>query len=170
VAGVNIFLRKRVHRGARIVLIACVEAVLVLEHWAVFNDTGHCSTRRHRAREYAFVPAVEEVTVQSVTGRVTIREDEAATARLVDRARAEPNLIEEGDEMVWVRGRTETVVDAVRVGHVGLVIRRVDVHTIPAGREKDLSSEAVWAVGVAESWSLRHWSYIAVDAVVTSSQ
>jgi hypothetical protein len=35
-----------------------------------------------------------------------------------------------------------------------LVILRIEVYTIPAGREKDLSSEAIWTVGVAESWSL----------------
>ncbi len=61
-------------------------------------------------------------------------------------------------------GRAAAVVDAVRVGHVGLVIGRVKVHTIPAGREKDLSPEAIWAPGVAESWSLRHRRTIEVDA------
>jgi len=66
--------------------------------------------------------------------------------------------------MVRVRGRTVTVVDAVRVGHVGLVIGRVEVYTIPAGREKDLSPEAVWALGVGESWSLRHRRTMEVDA------
>jgi hypothetical protein len=66
--------------------------------------------------------------------------------------------------MVWVRGRTATVVDAVRVGHVGLVIGRVEVYTIPAAREKDLSPEARRAVGVGEIWSLRHCRTIEVDA------
>src|SRR5713226_6950966 len=66
--------------------------------------------------------------------------------------------------MVWMCGRAAAVVDAVRVGHVGLVIGRVKVHTIPAGREKDLSPEAIWAPGVAESWSLRHRRTIEVDA------
>ena len=66
--------------------------------------------------------------------------------------------------MVWVRRWTETVVDAVRVCHVGLVIGRVEIYTIPAAREKDLSPEAIWAVGVAEIWSLRHCRTIEVDA------
>jgi hypothetical protein len=47
---------------------------------------------------------------------------------------------------------------------VGLVIGRVEVYTIPAGREKDLSPEAIWAVGVGESWSLRLPSLIEVEA------
>jgi hypothetical protein len=63
-----------------------------------------------------------------------------------------------------VRGRTATVVDAVRVGHVGFVIGRVEVYTIPARREKDLSPEAIWAVGVGESWSPRCRRTIGVDA------
>jgi hypothetical protein len=66
--------------------------------------------------------------------------------------------------MVWVCGRTAAVVDAVRVGHVGLVVGSVEVYTIPARREKDLSPEAIWAVGVGESWSLRHRRTIGVDA------
>ena len=158
-------MRKRVWSGARIVLIVRVEAALVLEHWTVFNDAGLCSTRCHRAREYGLVPAIHEVAVQSVTGRVTIGEDEAATVvHLVERLYAEPKLIEDGDEMVWVRGRAAAVVDAVRVGHVGLVIGRVEVYTIPAGREKDLSPETIWAVSVGESFSLRYGRTIEVNA------
>ena len=103
--------------------------------------------------------------MQSVAGRVTISEDEAAAVVWgVELPYAKQNLKEYGDETVWVRGRTTTVVDAVRVGHVGLVIGRVEVYTIPAGREKDLSPEAIWAVGVSESWSLRHRRTIEVDA------
>ena len=55
-------------------------------------------------------------------------------------------------------------VDAVRVGHVRLVIGRVEVYAIPAAREKDLSPEAIWAIRVGESWSLRLGRTIEVDA------
>lgn len=159
-------MRKRVRRGARIHLVVCVEAVLVLEHCTVLDDAGLCSTRRHRAREYATVPAVHKVTVQSVTSRVTVREDEAATVVYdVELLYAKQNLKEDRDEMAWVRGRTATIVNAVRVGHVGLVIGRVEVYTIPARGKKDLSPEAIWAVGVGESWSLRHRRTIEVNAI-----
>jgi hypothetical protein len=66
--------------------------------------------------------------------------------------------------MVWVRGRTLTVVDFAREGHVGLVIRRVEIYAIPAGREKDLSPEAIRAVGVGKTRSLRHCRTIEVEA------
>jgi hypothetical protein len=45
-----------------------------------------------------------------------------------------------------------------------LVIGRVEVYTIPAGREKDLSPEAIWAVGFGESWSLWSRRSIVVEA------
>jgi hypothetical protein len=67
--------------------------------------------------------------------------------------------------MVRVRGWAAAVVDAVGVGHVGLVIRRVEVYTIPAGREKHLGPEGRWAAGVVKSWSLRHGRTVEVDAV-----
>jgi hypothetical protein len=46
-----------------------------------------------------------------------------------------------------------------------LVIWRVEVYAIPAGREKHLSPEAIWAVGVGESWSLWHHRTIEVEAI-----
>jgi hypothetical protein len=55
---------------------------------------------------------------------------------------------------MWVCGRAEAIVDAVRVGHVGLVIGRVEVYTIPASREKDLSPKGNRAYSVVKSWSL----------------
>jgi hypothetical protein len=45
-----------------------------------------------------------------------------------------------------------------------LVIRGVEVYAIPAGREKDLSPETIWAVGVGESWSLLFRRTIEVEA------
>jgi len=47
---------------------------------------------------------------------------------------------------------------------MGLVVLRVEVFTVPAGREKDLSPEAIWAVGVGESWSLWFRRTIEVEA------
>ena len=51
-------------------------------------------------------------------------------------------------------GRALAIVDAVRVGHVGLVIGRVEVYAIPTGREKDLSPEGKRAVSVGKPCSL----------------
>lgn len=90
--------------------------------------------------------------MQSVAGRVAVCEDEAsAVVQAVEWSHAEPYLIEEGDDVDWVRGRAQTIIDLSGVRRVRLVIRRVKVHTIPASREKDLSPETIWTVRVGES-------------------
>jgi len=63
-----------------------------------------------------------------------------------------------------VIGWALAVIDATRVRHVGLVIRRVEVHTIPAAREEHLSSEAIWAIRGCESWGLRLSREVVVEA------
>jgi hypothetical protein len=45
---------------------------------------------------------------------------------------------------------------------VRLVIRRVEVDTIPASREERLGPETVWAVEIGESWGL--WCRRLIDA------
>ena len=47
---------------------------------------------------------------------------------------------------------------------MGLVIGRVEVYAIPAGREKDLGPEGKRAVSVVKSWSLLLSRTIKVDA------
>jgi hypothetical protein len=63
-----------------------------------------------------------------------------------------------------MRGWALAVIDTTRVSHVGLVIRRVEVHTIPASREEYLCSEAIRANRVIESWCLRLTRAIEVEA------
>ena len=63
-----------------------------------------------------------------------------------------------------MRGRALAVIDTTRVSHMGLVIRRVEVHTIPAAREEYLCSEAIRANRVIESWSLRLTWAVEVEA------
>ena len=83
-----------IHRGIRI------EAALVLEHRAVLDDAGGSRARRDGAREHAVVPPVLEVAVQSVAGRVAVREDEApAVVQGVEWRHGEVDLVEDGDEV-----------------------------------------------------------------------
>ena len=53
-----------------------------------------------------------------------------------------------------MRGRARAVVDVSRVRHMGLVIRRVEVHAIPAARMEHLCPEAIRASRVCEYWCL----------------
>jgi hypothetical protein len=63
-----------------------------------------------------------------------------------------------------MRGRARAAVDATWVRHVGLVIRRVKVHTVPTAREEHLSSEAIRAIRVCEPWRLRLCRAVEVNA------
>ena len=44
-------------------------------------------------------------------------------------------------------GRTRAVVDSGRIGHVALVVRAIEIHTIPAAGEEDLGTKAIGAKG-----------------------
>ena len=103
--------------------------------------------------------------MQRVAGRVPGREYEPPTVvHLVVFVHGVPKFIEEGYEVNWMRGRAAAVIDATRVHHMGLVIRRVEVHTIPAGREEYLCSEAIRALCVVHSWRLRLIRLAVVEA------
>ncbi len=156
---------QRVGRGARVHVCVRDEAILVLEHGAVLDHPRAIRARLHRARKHAAVPPVEEVAVQPVASRVAVREHEPpAVVQRVEWRHVEPHLKEDGHEVVWVRGRALAAIDAIRVRHVGLVIGRVEVHTIPAGREEHLCSETVRAIGICESWRIRLTRAVEVDA------
>ena len=63
-----------------------------------------------------------------------------------------------------MRGRAAAVINATRVRHMGLVISRVEVLSIPAGSEECLCSEAILALCVVESWRLRLIWLVIVEA------
>lgn len=113
------------------------------------------------------IPAVEEVAVESVSGWVTISEDEWLLGSVppVEPSSGVDNLIEEGNHVNRVRSRAGTVVVGVlgRVSHMRLVVGRVEVYTIPAGREEDLGTKAIRAGRVWET------AGVAGDSVVVEA-
>ena len=132
-----------------------METALVLEHRALRDIPRAIRAILHRARKHVAVPPVQEVAVQPVAGRVPIREHEPpAVVQLIEWVHIEPHFIEDGYDVDWMRGRALAGIDATWVRHVGFVIRRVEVRTIPAAREEHLCSETIWANRVCESWCL----------------
>lgn len=95
------------------------------------------------------IPAVDEVTVESVSSWVTLGEDEwlLGTVPPVKPIGRVDDLVEDGNHVDWVRSRAGAVVVGVLgwVSHVRLVIGRIKVDTVPAGWEEDLSTKTVWA-------------------------
>jgi hypothetical protein len=91
------------------------------------------------------VPPIHEVTVEAAAIGITIREDEglhAAIPLVGELVGIVEDLEEQAHELDWMGGWAWTVVVGAAgwVGHVTLVVRAVQVHTIPAGREEDLCS------------------------------
>ena len=122
---------------------------------AVGNETALVKASVSSLLKSRDVPAVDEVTVVSVSSGVTHREDEWLPSVLWDpplKVGGVPDGLEEdGDQVDGVRGRAWTVV--VRVlgweGHVRLV-GLVEVDTVPARREEDLSTKTVRADLIGE--------------------
>lgn len=127
-----------------------VELVTVLDKTAVI-ETGVGS-----GLEDLDVPAIDEITVEAVAGRITHGKHKWLPAILgyppVKVDGGVDDLVEERDEMYGVGSRAWTIVVRVlsRVSHVGHVVGRVEVDTIPAGWEEDLSTNTVWAGLVGE--------------------
>jgi hypothetical protein len=103
--------------------------------------------------------------VQPIASRVAVGKNEASPVVVfsADVDHFEPYLKEEGDKVDRMRRRANAVVDTIGVSHVRLVIRRVEVHTVPTSREEYLGPETIWAISVGESWSLWYRG-IEVDA------
>jgi hypothetical protein len=124
-----------------------------LEDVAVLNDTAQVGALGDSLLEGWYIPAVDEVSVVSVTSLIAVGEDKGVLAidKLVGELRGIPdNLVEEGDEALGVRVGANAVVDAIRVGHVRLVVGRIEVLAIPARWEEDLGTETVGAVDVGD--------------------
>jgi hypothetical protein len=95
------------------------------------------------------IPAVDEIAVESVASRITLSENErlVGTVPPIEAGSGVDDLEEDGDQVDRVRCRARAVVVRVlgRVGHVGLVVRRVQVYAIPARREEDLGAQTIGA-------------------------
>lgn len=104
------------------------------------------------------VPTVDKVAVESVTSGVTLSKDERLTATVplvVEVASVVVDLVEDGDQMdgVSVRALAAVVATTNGVGHVGHVISRIKVDTIPARREEDLGAETIGTLLVGKTVS-----------------
>jgi hypothetical protein len=97
------------------------------------------------------IPTVDKVTVESVASRVTLSEDEGLSATVPHAAKVTDvvvDLVEDGNQVdrVSVGALAAVVATTDGVRHVRLVVSRIEVDTIPARGEEDLSAETIGAV------------------------
>jgi hypothetical protein len=124
--------------GALGVLGLSVEGELL----ALFNDSRWVSASVDSTLEYILLPSVHEVSVVTVSSGISVGEDESSS--LSGNSVDVPDSLEKQRRNTdGVSRRALSVVHGVGVGHVGTVIGRVDVLSIPARGEEDLSTETV---------------------------
>jgi hypothetical protein len=102
--------------------------------------------------EGGLLPAVEEVGMEAETGGVTHREDPVVFASLeVELAGVVDVLVEQENGLDGVsRGAFTSIRVTDWVGHVRLVISRVEILAVPARREVNLETETIRAVLLRE--------------------
>ena len=123
------------------------------------------------------VPSVDEITVVSKSSWVTVSKDKrlSGVQGLVPHVFVVVGLVdsleEDRDEMNWVRGWACTIVVSTRFRerNVAAVRRRVQVDTVPAAREEDLSTNTIGAVVARQTVGLSSSRTIVVEACETDS-
>ena len=139
-------------------LAAFAEVILVevvVEDWAILDPAGFGGTFIDSALQVSDIPTVDEVAVVAVARLVTGGEDKGLLAvipHVLELVGVPDDLVEDGDEALWVGIWTLAAVDVAWVGHVRLVVWRVEVLAIPARREENLSADTVWTVLL---WEMR---------------
>lgn len=91
------------------------------------------------------VPSIQKVTMEPVASRVTVGKDESSTIRLVNVIDTVENFEEEMDQLDWVLGRADTIINLAHVIDMSIVVE-VQIDSIPAGRKLNLRAQAVRTV------------------------
>lgn len=138
--------------------------VVELEGWAVLDTAREISALVDSLLKEVNIPAIHKITMKAVPSGITHRPHERlrrAIPHVGEFAGIPDDLIEDRDEMDWVRGWTRAaVVGADGIGHVRLVIGRIEVLAIPAGRKENLRADTIRTVvggkatGLWLSWAV----------------
>jgi len=116
---------------------------------AVVDHTGGLSAIVNGILEHINVPTVEEVAVVAVTSRITSANHErllVAPPKRSPRVGVPDILVKDRNELNWVSVRTGPGVHVGQISHMRLVIDRVKIDAVPAGREENLSTDTIWTV------------------------
>ena len=143
------------------------------EFRTVFDATGIGGAGVDGTLEVVFFPAHDEITVTTISSRITHGEHEGlvSTSPLVRIHSCVPeDFVEYTYEVDGELRRTSTaVVGANRVAHMGFVILCIQILPVPAGGEEYLLSETVGTVVVGETSSLwPSWAIVVETSVADS--
>lgn len=119
--------------------------ILQIEERAIADLARRVGTGIDRLLQKVRVPALDEVAVVAVPGRIAVGNDELALA-VPERVRVPDRLVEQRHEPRLEAFRAHAIHDFARIGHVGLVVVGIHVLAVPARREHQLEADSVRAV------------------------
>lgn len=132
----RVFLWEGILGGTLLHLIVCVHTAL--EDGALFDHTAVSCTDIQRLLQVSLVPTVLEITVKTEASGVAVGEHElAGLVQIIDRFDIVPDFVKDGHQSHWMRSRAIAAVDTARISHVALVVRTVEVLSVPATWEED---------------------------------
>ena len=117
--------------------------------------------------EIRILPTHGKVTVVSQTGGVTVGQNPGTGTPVWELVNGSKHFVENRNDVDRVRSRAGTVVVVGSgVRHVGLVVGRIEVDTVPASREEDLKTHTIGAVVVEEIGTLSPVGVVVVGTAV----
>ncbi|CAG8630544.1 17608_t:CDS:2, partial [Acaulospora colombiana] len=125
---------------------------------AIFNHARVLRALVNGALECVDIPTIKEIYGGTRASWVTRREHKGMRTTLppliLPRIGIPNDLVKYRDQTNGVGRGADAIVHSVRIGHMGLVVGRIEVNTIPAGREEDLGAQTIGAVGIRDAGSL----------------
>jgi hypothetical protein len=94
--------------------------------------------------------------MESITSRISIGNNKRLLIAIPFKVRCiEDNLVEDRDKSLWKSRRASACSNTSRVSHMRLVVRAIEILSIPARREENLSTETARAFDVWQTMGLR---------------
>lgn len=150
----------------------CSRIRVKIEDRTIFNSTTIARACVDSALEKVTIPTHQKVAVKPVSSGITHGPDEwlaVAIPHVLELVDVPQNLVKDGDKMNRMSvGTAPTVVRTYWIGHVGLMIRSVEILSVPARREENLRSKTIGTIHVREARGLGiSGILVVVEAVVT---
>jgi hypothetical protein len=127
-----------------------------LEVLAQFEVARHVATLVDQAQESVLIPAVHEITMVAVAGRIAIGQNQTSATSVFECAFGEhvcapcfndgnvdDCFIEETRNSLGITRGTAAIIHGGRIGHMAAVVGAVFVHAVPTARKEDFQAKTI---------------------------
>lgn len=120
-----------------------------IEDVTVIDISTEVGAFRDSFLKKGYIPTIQEISVQAKSSIITLRKHKWLPGTIpvvLESIGVEDDFVEQGDEAFGEFLRTFAIIIDRWIGHVGLVIWRVEIFAIPTRRKEDLSPKPIGAV------------------------